>query len=877
MNPNAHRTPSPGHPLQYGYQLEDDPYQHAGMPMAHDGRYTPADSIEMHQAHSIENMGSHYDVNAPYEDYSVTPEAHHDGYYQQPYEPHLINQGQEFDDRRPMLEHQPSDMSSQYQESYAQQEQQQQKGGGIKRWKTVKEVLLYKGNLVLDCPVPPRLLSQVPHGDRDEFTHMRYTAATCDPNYFYEENFTLRQKLFSKPRHTELFIVVTMYNEDEILFARTMIGVLKNVEYMCKRTESKTWGKDAWKKIVVCIVSDGRAKINPRTRALLAGMGVYQEGIAKQQVNHKDVTAHIYEYTSQVGMQIKNDVVQLIPKQQPVQLLFCLKETNQKKINSHRWFFSAFGRVLDPNICVLIDAGTKPGGNSIYHLWKAFDLEPMCAGACGEIKAMLGTGGKNLINPLVAAQNFEYKMSNILDKPLESAFGFISVLPGAFSAYRYVALQNDKNGQGPLEKYFAGEKLHGAGAGIFTANMYLAEDRILCFELVTKRNCHWLLQYVKSATGETDVPDTITELILQRRRWLNGSFFAAIYAIAHFYQFFRSDHSIFRKFAFFAEFTFNTINMIFAWFAIGNFFLVFKILTSSLGDDDLLGTVGTDLGVVFEWLYGISLMTCFVLSMGNRPAGSGPFYMAMVVFWAIIFIYLMFAAIYISVKAIETDLSENGFNLNDLFKNEVFYTLIVSVMSTYGIWLIASLLMFDPWHMITSLIQYMMLTPTFTNVLNVYAFCNTHDVSWGTKGDDKPDKLPSISTKDGQGKTDLPDEGDLNAQYDREVQVFSRKEVKVVTTPTPAQLDEKQQDYYRGVRTVVVLMWMITNFGLIAVVLSAAGLEKIGTTTDDDTNETTTTRTTIYMAVVLYSVAALSGFKFLGAMWFLVVRMFRGV
>lgn len=242
----------------------------------------------------------------------------------------------------------------------------------------------------------------------------------------------------------------------------------------------------------------------------------------------------------------------------------------------------------------------------------------------------------------------------------------------------------------------------------------------------------------------------------------------------------------------------------------------------------------------------------------------------------------MFAAIYISVIAIQTDINDaNGFNVSDLFKNKVFYTLIVSVMSTYGIWLIASLLMFDPWHMITSLGQYMLLTPTFTNILNVYAFCNTHDISWGTKGDDKAEKLPSIELKDGQGKTDLPDEGDLNAQYDRELQVFSRKPAKENKPLTASQLDEKQQDYYRGVRTVVVLIWMISNFALIAVVLSAAGLEKIGTsskTTDQDAaEEAETTRTTIYMAVVLYSVAALSGFKFLGAMWFLVVRMFRGV
>ena len=104
----------------------------------------------------------------------------------------------------------------------------------------------------------------------------------------------------------------------------------------------------------------------------------------------------------------------------PVQVLFCLKELNQKKINSHRWLFNAFCPVLDPNVIVLLDVGTKPDNHAIYNLWKAFDRDSNVAGAAGEIKAMKGKGWINLTNPLVASQNFEYKLSNILDKPLES-------------------------------------------------------------------------------------------------------------------------------------------------------------------------------------------------------------------------------------------------------------------------------------------------------------------------------------------------------------------------------------------------------------------------------------------------------------------------
>jgi chitin synthase len=568
-------------------------------------------------------------------------------------------------------------------------------------------------------------------------------------------------------------------------------------------------------------------------------------------------------------LDIKKGVVGVKKGTTPVQMLFCLKEKNQKKINSHRWFFQAFGAVLDPNICVLIDAGTKPGKDSVYQLWKAFDLEPMCAGACGEIKAML-VHGKKLLNPLVATQNFEYKMSNILDKPLESAFGFITVLPGAFSAYRYVALQNDKTGNGPLEKYFAGEKMHGANAGIFTANMYLAEDRILCFELVSKRNCHWILQYVKSATGETDVPVEMADFILQRRRWLNGSFFAAVYALAHSFDIFRSDHSFLRKMMFLVEFVYQTISMLFAWFALGNFFLVFRILTSSLAAE--IGTPGKILFIVFEWLYIGVLITCFILALGNRPQGSNKFYMTMVYFWALIMVYLMFASIFITVRSVQNQLKKNdGFNVKDIVADKIFFTLVVSLASTYLMWFVVSIIFLDPWHMFTSFIQYLLMTPTYINILNVYAFCNTHDITWGTKGDDKPDKLPSVTTK-ADGKADIhapTDDADLNTQYETELQVFGTKYVEPKKNPSPS---DKQEDYYKGFRSSVVLFWMFCNLGLTALVLQAGGLE-ITVEDPDEQAKKKSDVASIYLGVVLWSVAGLSAFRFIGAMWFLVVRM----
>ncbi|KAJ3128061.1 Chitin synthase, class 2 [Nowakowskiella sp. JEL0407] len=719
-----------------------------------------------------------------------------------------------------------------------------QNGPPLQSKKTIRQIQLTpQGHLVIDIPVPDRVLQIGRFQTGEEFTHMRYTAVTCDANQFPTQGYTLRQQEYGRP--TELFVVVTMYNEDDFLFGKTMYALAKNIAHLCTRSKSKTWGGDGWKKITVCIVSDGRKKINARVLSCLGVMGVYQDGIMKDSVNGKPVVSHLFEYTTQLCVDTEGGIRGPADGIVPMQVLFCLKENNAKKINSHRWFFNAFGPLLRPNVCILIDVGTKPSGTSLYHLWKAFDRNPSIGGACGEIYAEVGPGCVNMLNPLVAAQNFEYKISNILDKPLESVFGFISVLPGAFSAYRYAALQGQ-----PLEQYFKGESMHG-GSDIFSANMYLAEDRILCFELVTKQNQAWLLHYVKAAKAETDVPDSVPEFISQRRRWLNGSFFAGMHALTHWYFLFRSGHSILRKLLLCVEFLYNLIQLFFNWFGLGNFYLVFFfLLGGKVGKEDGTNTQldpfgyrpdtakgapagqmranGPDVFFALQGAYAIVMILIVISAFGNRPQGSKILYTSAIVLFAIIMAVMLYVSGYTVYLTVPKSL-DDWKKISSLLENEVFRDMVVSTSATYGLYFLASFMYFEPAHMFTSFVQYMFLLPAFVNILQVYAFANLHDVSWGTKGDNAGNAdlgaVTATKNKDGKMEVDFEiptDKNDINNNYEKFL-----KDLKAPRPAIRAHRDSKtkQEDYFKAFRTRVVLMWFISNLALIALFSSDTALE----------------------------------------------------
>lgn len=735
-----------------------------------------------------------------------------------------------------------------------------------RRYRTIKRLVqIPQGRLVLDCPVPIQYLEKVPLRDAREFNIMRYTAVTCDPSEFVQKQYTLRQNIMK--RETEIVICITMYNEDEILLSRTLHGIMKNIMHMTKGHRSPVWSENGWQKIVICIIADGREKINCRVLNLLSVLGIYQEGIAKSTVNDKPVHAHLYEYTTQLSLAPDLTYRSAVDGILPAQIIFCLKEKNQRKINSHRWFFQALCPILQPNVCILMDVGTRPGPRSIYKLWAPFNKYRDIGGACGEVRAMTGKGGVSLLNPLVAAQNFEYKISNILDKPMESLLGYIQVLPGAFSAYRYSAILNDLSGEGPLKKYFLGDTSNNYGnvsEGIFDANMYLAEDRVLCYELVAKRNAQWRLYYVAGAYGVTDVPSTVAEFISQRRRWLNGSFFAGVYSLVHWGKILKTNHTLGRKWLLIVELIYLCTNWLFSWFGLGNFFLSFYILTRSLAvmqNPPFSPSVADLVHKILTYIYAVLIICLFLIAMGNRPQGSQGSYGLIMVFFALLMIYVIFASVWIVYTGIKSSTSQGI----DLLLNGSFRDIVISVSSTLGVFVLSGILFLDPWHMITSFIQYFLLTPSYINILNTYAFCNTHDVSWGTK--DITSSVPflgHVETKADETTAEvlLPEQKDVGLLYEQSSYILAKKAVEREKWIDPKT---RQEDYYRNFRTRLVVCWIFSNLVLVVFICTMDNMGKLGNFDD---------RSNIYLRFILWSVAGLSVFRFIGSTIYRILSLF---
>ena len=100
------------------------------------------------------------------------------------------------------------------------------------------------------------------------------------------------------------------------------------------------------------------------------------------------------------------------------------------------------------------------------------------------------------------------------------------------------------------------------------------------------------------------------------------------------------------------------------------------------------------------------------------------------------------AAFLLAFKGLSNLAKSQTLTFGSIFTNHIFRNIVISLVATLGLYIIASIIFvrpscdaglhhsniqrfveiqFEPWHMITSFIQYLLMAPSYINVLNVYA------------------------------------------------------------------------------------------------------------------------------------------------------------
>lgn len=239
----------------------------------------------------------------------------------------------------------------------------------------------------------------------------------------------------------------------------------------------------------------------------------------------------------------------------------------------------------------------------------------------------------------------------------------------------------------------------------------------------------------------------------------------------------------------------------------------------------------------------------FIISLGNRPQGAKNLYLSGMIVYSIIMAYTIFCTLYLCVIEL---MSRAGVGHTSLdISGTLLMNIVISMLSTVGLYFYISILYLDPWHMFTSSLQYFLLMPSYICTLQVYAFCNTHDVTWGTKGDNV------LNTDLGTAKTingktvllDMPSEQlDIDSGYDAALRnLRDRLEVP----EPPISESQMQEDYYRAVRTYMVSVWMIANLVLAMIISEVYSADAGGTN--------------IYLSILLWAVAGLALVRAVGS------------
>jgi chitin synthase len=557
-------------------------------------------------------------------------------------------------------------------------------------------------------------------------------------------------------------IVITMYNEDMQEFRDSMKGIIKALgELVIAGIHPE--------EVTIFLVADGYSPLKKVFLDQMHEFGFYDESkvdsskyFLQDDKGKRDFQStlkftpyekslepignvcHLFQLAdcqNSLGNSFPNPIT-------PYNMFFAIKHLNGGKLDSHFWFFKGFAQYLEPNYCFLVDIGTQPLENSLSVLFDYLETHPFCGGVCGEIEVDIDDT-LSYYDPafwVVATQFVEYKISHFLDKAFESFFGFVSVLPGAFSCYRWSSIKGE-----PLTQYFKG--LDKENLTAFQANMYLAEDRIMCLSIVTNPEKNDTLTYIPGAVAITDPPKSLSVLIKQRRRWINGSNFASFFVLGNFGAVWNAKHSFTRKCIFTLLFIYQIFLSGLTFVLIGSGYATFSIFSEAT----FPVTDFYNLSNIIEYIYVGLLLLILIWSLCKSVDSSDIFYGIVAILMGCLMGYMSYTT------------------YAYFFGN--FSVLDSTLVTSYTFWLVGLLILSVVLPVILNLgrvnrvfvfifgyISYAFLSPFYMNVFVIFSFCNTHDVSWGNR--------PESLSVTGEGGLDRAEKARIKAQKESDYKAF---------------------------------------------------------------------------------------------------------
>ena len=542
----------------------------------------------------------------------------------------------------------------------------------------------------------------------------------------------------------KILCCMTVYNEPAPAVIVSLYALFRNL--VCLRRNAEGFQDSEFS---VCIIVDGVDRLSGSARRLFSHLGFLTDRadfeidamvMRRRVLRLKDIEAQLNSLSEGEGINrvwVDNLRDSLEAGGDPgggfspedagtgLEVLLCLKRENRGKLDSHWWFFAVICEKIRPDYCVQIDAGTTPRQDAVFNLYRFFEGNPR-AGAAASMILISRTRAPFAL--LRAWQFGDVLCQRLLGWPAEVLTGYLSVVPGQFSFLRLRAVLGETPGQEapdrlpckhpakvPASNYFRGLGRLDA----FQSTMFLAEDRILGFEIISRPQNLWKLVYVPSAISVTDPCESLGELLQQRRRWNNSEFACNLWFLANIRSLIDSQKRLGDRALLLFRAPILLITCVLEY-TLPALSIVFALVLSETCK--VCGGFPAELcalaGFLAEALAALSLMQIVFFSLERFRS-------------VIKSLFCMTGTVQVALFAFAILLL---FRNGGVLGNSLLFAAIVAAEFFSGL-LLASMHSKNAFAGFARVaLPFFLLHPMMEVQLRTYAFCNFHDLSWGTKG-----------------------------------------------------------------------------------------------------------------------------------------------